>query len=47
MSVELEESKSNVNKRLEFIEGEIKKVDNSIDSKRADQNRISDEVIFK
>jgi prefoldin beta subunit len=44
MSVELEESKSNVNKRLEFIEGEIKKVDNSIDLKRSEQNNISEEV---
>lgn len=30
MSVELEESKSNVSKRLEFIEAEIKKLDSAI-----------------
>ncbi len=30
MSVELEESKDNVSKRLEFIETEIKKLDSAI-----------------
>eukprot|EP01036_Dinobryon_divergens_P053936 gene53936-72076_t len=31
MAVELEESKGNVSKRLEFIEGEMKKVDDQIE----------------
>ena len=30
LSVELDESKENVSKRLEFIEAEIKKLDNGI-----------------
>ena len=40
MTVELEESKSNVKKRLEFIEAEIKKLDSLIAVKQGEQTEI-------
>jgi prefoldin beta subunit len=44
MAVELEESKQNVEKRLQFIETEIKKIDNTISAKQKEQQEIGDEV---
>mmetsp|Transcript_17804 Transcript_17804/g.17882 ORF Transcript_17804/g.17882 Transcript_17804/m.17882 type:complete len:129 (+) Transcript_17804:98-484(+) len=44
MTVDLEESKSNVEKRLEFIEGEIKKIDIQLDIKQSEQKKIGEEV---
>lgn len=44
MAVDLDESKSNVEKRLEFIESELKKLDNSIATKQGEQATIGEEV---
>lgn len=44
MSIELEESKSNVDKRLQFIEAELKKIDQQIDSKNKEQQALGDEI---
>ena len=44
MTVELEESKSNVKKRLEFIEAEIKKLDSLIAVKQGEQTEVSEEI---
>lgn len=44
MSVELEESKGNVAKRLEFIEAEIKKVDSAIAAKQGEVAALGDEI---
>jgi len=44
MSVELDESKSNVAKRLEFIETELKKIDSAIASKQGEQATLGDEI---
>jgi hypothetical protein len=44
MSVELEESKANVAKRLEFIETEIKKLDSAIANKQGEMTTIGDEI---
>ncbi len=44
MCVDLEESKANVSKRLEFIEGEIKKIEVQIGSKQGDQTTIGEEI---
>lgn len=44
MSIELEESKSNVEKRLQFIETELKKIDSNIDAKKKEQDVIGDEI---
>lgn len=46
MKVDLEESKGNVAKRLEFIEGEITKIDNQIADKQGEQTVIGEQVIF-
>lgn len=42
--VELDEAKVNVSKRLEFIEGEMKKTDNQIAAKQGEQTALGDEV---
>ena len=42
--VELIEARQNVGKRLEFIEAEIKKLDNQIETSTANQNKLADEV---
>ena len=44
MSVELEESKGNVAKRLEFIETEIKRVDSAIAAKQGELATLGDEI---
>ena len=44
MSVELEESKANVAKRLEFIESEIKKADAAIADKQGEVTALGDEI---
>jgi prefoldin beta subunit len=44
MSVELEESKGNVAKRLEFIETEIKRVDTAIAAKQGELALLGDEI---
>jgi len=44
MAVDFAEAKQNVAKRLEFIETEIKKVDNQIAVCTESQNRLADEV---
>ena len=44
MAVELDESKSNVDKRLEFIETELKKLDDTIAKKQGEQTAIGEEV---
>mmetsp|Transcript_25798 Transcript_25798/g.43300 ORF Transcript_25798/g.43300 Transcript_25798/m.43300 type:complete len:87 (+) Transcript_25798:361-621(+) len=44
MTVELEESKGNVAKRLEFIETEIKKIDSAIAEKQGEQATLGDEI---
>jgi prefoldin beta subunit len=45
MKVDLEESKENVNKRLQFIEAEITKLDNQIAEKQGTQTSIAGEVM--
>jgi prefoldin beta subunit len=44
MSVELEESKGNVAKRLEFIEAELKKADAAIANKQGEMATLGDEI---
>lgn len=44
MGVELEESKGIVAKRLEFIESELKKIDNAIANKQGEQTKLGDEI---
>ncbi|KAJ1430477.1 Prefoldin [Ochromonadaceae sp. CCMP2298] len=44
MAVELQESRANVGKRLEFIEAEIKKVDNNIAVKQGEAASLGDEI---
>ena len=44
MKVDLGEAVSNVAKRLEFIEGEITKLDNQIAAKQGEQTKVGDEV---
>jgi prefoldin beta subunit len=44
MSVELEESKGNVAKRLEFIEAELKKADTAIANKQGEMATLGDEI---
>ena len=44
MTVDLEESKANVAKRLEFIETEIKKLDSAIANKQGDMTTLGDEI---
>ena len=44
MKVDLGEAVSNVAKRLEFIEGEITKLDNQIAEKQGEQTKVGDEV---
>lgn len=44
MRVSLEESKENVEKRLQFIENEIKKIDNQIAEKQGNQTTLAEEV---
>jgi len=44
MSVELEEAKENVGKRLEFIEGEVQKLDSSIEQKEKELSAMGDEI---
>jgi prefoldin beta subunit len=47
MKVELQEAKENVRKRIEFIEGEIVKIDNQIGEKQGAQTTIGEEVLIK
>lgn len=44
MALELDESKQNVGKRLEFIEAELKKIDANIFAKQAEQRKLGDEI---
>eukprot|EP01031_Cornospumella_fuschlensis_P038064 gene38064-46248_t len=44
MSVDLNESKANVEKRLQLIEGELKKIDSNIDNRQKELKTIGDEV---
>ncbi|RYH24925.1 hypothetical protein EON65_16200 [archaeon] len=44
MSVDLNESKANVEKRLQLIEGELKKIDSNIDNRQKDLKTTGDEV---
>ena len=44
MSVELEEAKENVAKRLEFIEGEVQKLDASMEQKEKEAAKLGDEI---
>jgi prefoldin beta subunit len=44
MKVDLEESKGNVAKRLEYIQGEITKLDNQIADKQGEQTVIGEQV---
>jgi peptidoglycan hydrolase CwlO-like protein len=44
MKVDLNESQENVNKRLQFIEGEITKLDNQIAEKQGAQTTLGEEV---
>lgn len=44
MAIELDESKQNVGKRLEFIEAELKKIDTNIFAKQAEQRKLGDEI---
>lgn len=44
LSVELEDSKQNVGKRLEFIETELKKIDSNIASKQQEMNELGDQI---
>lgn len=46
MKVDLEESKENVGKRLQFIEGEITKIDQQIAEKQGSQTTLGEEVIL-
>mmetsp|Transcript_17326 Transcript_17326/g.18067 ORF Transcript_17326/g.18067 Transcript_17326/m.18067 type:complete len:128 (+) Transcript_17326:19-402(+) len=44
MKVDLEESKENVGKRLQFIEGEITKIDQQIAEKQGSQTTLGEEI---
>ena len=44
VSVDIVDAKQNVAKRLEFIEAEIKKIDNQVDACTAEQNKLGEEV---
>ena len=44
MKVELEEAKENVSKRIEFIEGELTKVDKQIADKQGQQVTLGEEI---
>jgi prefoldin beta subunit len=44
LAVELDDSKQNVNKRLEFIETELKKTDSLIAAKQKELNELGDEI---
>jgi prefoldin beta subunit len=44
LAVELDDSKQNVNKRLEFIETELKKTDSLIAAKQKELNDLGDEI---
>ncbi len=44
MCVDLEESKATVSKRLELIEGEIKKIEVQIGLKQGEQTTIGEEI---
>jgi hypothetical protein len=44
MKVDLNESRENVDKRLQFIEGEITKLDNQIAEKQGAQTTLGEEV---
>lgn len=44
MKVDLDESKENVNKRLQFIENELTKIDNQIADKQGLQTTLGEEV---
>lgn len=44
MTVELEESKGNVSKRLEFIEAELKKIDSGIAAKQGEMATLGDTI---
>jgi chaperonin cofactor prefoldin len=44
MTVELDESKQNVEKRLQLIESELKKIDSSIAAKQKEQEALGDEI---
>eukprot|EP01006_Ploeotia_vitrea_P062150 TRINITY_DN80517_c0_g1_i1.p1 TRINITY_DN80517_c0_g1~~TRINITY_DN80517_c0_g1_i1.p1 ORF type:complete len:131 (-),score=8.00 TRINITY_DN80517_c0_g1_i1:31-423(-) len=43
--VDQEEAKQNVAKRLEFIEAEIKKIDNQLESTTNEQNALGEEIV--
>lgn len=44
MAVDLDEAKMNVAKRIEFIEGELKKIDTLMDETTDTQNKAAEEV---
>lgn len=44
MAVELEDSRQNVEKRLQLIESELKKIDNNIAAKQKEQEALGDEI---
>jgi prefoldin beta subunit len=44
MKVELEDAKHNVTKRLEFIETDIKRVDDAIAARQAEQTTLGTQV---
>ena len=44
MTIEIKEAKDNVQKRLEFIEGEIQKLDDSIAKKQGEQADLSETI---
>lgn len=44
MTIELDEAKQNVDKRLQFIEAELKKYDANITAKQKEQTALGDEI---
>ena len=44
MTIEIKEAKDNVQKRLEFIEGEIQKLDDAIAKKQGEQADLSETI---
>lgn len=44
MTIEIDEAKQNVDKRLQFIEAELKKFDVSITAKQKEQTALGDEI---
>ena len=44
MNVEIQEAKDNVQKRLDFIEGEIQKLDDSIAKLQGEQAELGDQI---